>query len=526
MKVIERPPQFCFSKNEIRYVFGYATQIYWKDHQQDGYDSNLFIKKSDGTFYVQEYANNQGIQALIPGETVTLILPIFDAWPDSNGIAHLLVKKGNDVVYDVSTNNPMPDGLPALQYTFVVESGITYSVCASARLNTNADTTPYVPAAENNPFIKLQLWYKTIGNDTPFLLKTFTRLPNTDGKTYVYLNNLIDSLLEYALPIFSDQQTDASSEMIAFYILWAEGTEDDLTPALSNSETTHIRYVIKGGIERKKYSRNNFFRNYFNTVKPFFTWQPDYKMVQMNEPVFITAFVADNTLTGRRLRIVITKFDGSTVTHDINSFAIDGKFLYHLNVSPTFLNLVTLASTTNIASYSVALQNISDGSNVIAPRTFMIDYRPAYTYYDLLWINSLGGVDTIRVRGDVTVGLNKDTAQVSAGLDLNDWNATQKKGDVAIQRNLRNDYYKGDIGYVEDDCAQDALKEILQSTQVFMHLDSRWVPVIGLQQSADLRTSSDKKYSFALEWQIAISEETYTPGNIALGIVTDDETYS
>lgn len=387
-------------------------------------------------------------------------------------------------------------------------------------------------------FVRLKLSYRKIGGDL-IELKTFTRLPNDDGKTYVYINGILDSLLSYQMPDPAKLLTDASAHLVHFYVEFGEGNAEDLDPDLDTDldPEMHVhpptRMAIKGGIERQKFCRNNYWENYFDVEKPFFTWQPDNKWVQMNESVFMSLFIPFDDAPGqlfhdftyKKIKITVWDIENNEYSREVTVFEIHSKWLYHINVSPVFLALSDLAEGNTIWKYSVVVQNTGDDTYFINPRTFYIDYRPVYTPYDLLWVNSLGGVDMVRVRGEVIKGFSKEIARVSPGLDVNDSETKTKVADVANSTVIRSDSYKGDIGWVEDEIAQDAMIDLDMSKAIYQYLDGRWVPLMQVQSGLDLRAGSDKKFSFPIEWRLAINNEVYTPSSVDLGFAEDSETY-
>jgi hypothetical protein len=376
-------------------------------------------------------------------------------------------------------------------------------------------------ATQTNVYVQIQLYY-SLNFTTPVLLGTFNLQPLASGLTYFYANAYLDSLLQFDLPVNGSPVTPATEQHLQTYVYFREINDANPAPVFINTESSHIRTVIKGGIEKQKWSRDNFFVNYVATQKPFFTWQPNEKYVQYDEAVYLTVFLQDSTISTKALQVVAYDKTGHSVTSYSNLNGSNA-FLYHLNISPSFLGLAN-----NLYCYQVAVvDQAAHTTYYTEQRQFYYDYRPLYITYDLLFMNSLGGVDTLRVRGDTTKSYNADYIDADGGLNVSDWSSTVKPADRLQAGKYREDHFKADAGWCVDESAQDRLLELLMSPAIYMYKDSRYVPLIHITKSNDLRNASDKKFSFPLEWQIAINHEVFTPDDVNLGIITTDtETYA
>jgi hypothetical protein len=348
--------------------------------------------------------------------------------------------------------------------------------------------------------------------------------PTALGITYFYIDAYIDSLLTYQLPSATAMFTDAATQKETFYIHYREVTEATPNPAYITSEASHVRTAFKMGISREKYSRNNYFANYFASQKPWLTWQPSGKTVQPNQNVYLTFLLlpvhAGKTVA---LQIIYTDVTGVSYHAPMSLGVVPATGMYqHVNVGLAGFNLPT---TNKIFYYTVAIVDSGTFDVLVSYYQLFVSYDYLYNYYDLLYHNSLSGVDCLRIIGDVQKVLNKDFAEVDNGFDVNDWNATTKKADTSHVGFTLYDSFKGDVGFIDSEEDQDALIELLVSRSIYQYVDSRFLPVLNLQKNTDLRVSTDKKYSLPIEWRLGIANHVFTPANIALGLGTDTETY-
>ena len=58
-----------------------------------------------------------------------------------------------------------------------------------------------------------------------------------------------------------------------------------------------------------------------------------------------------------------------------------------------------------------------------------------------------------------------------------------------------------------------------------MVLDGKWLPLLNIQTTVEIHKSSDTKWGLPIEWQLAETNESYTPDHVLLGSGNDTETY-
>jgi hypothetical protein len=302
---------------------------------------------------------------------------------------------------------------------------------------------------------QLKIMYDTMTGSSPIAMNPFKLMPDADGKISINIQNYIDSILKFVLPDMAADLTVADKQLCMFWVEFREVTDADPNPVYDTSETANKIIGIKGGISKEKAARNNFFINYFNTAKPFFTWQPSARFVYLNQPIFITAFIPSGDLSDLSFNMSLVYLDGST---DTETVTLSGTgFLLHLNV----LEMITPYAD-NLRSVTISVRNSTD---VIfaANYTFNFQYRPCYKYYDLLFHNSLGGLDTVRVRGEVEWGIDKQFEETEGGFNMTEALAIVKSYETKHTAIAFNQTYKGDIGFLQSKKEQEALIELIIS---------------------------------------------------------------
>lgn len=369
-------------------------------------------------------------------------------------------------------------------------------------------------------YIEVELYARIVGAAAYTKVKTFNLKPNPDGITYVYLDGYIDSLLSWVLPIVNTTFTPAQNQVAQFYIRYREVSETTPTPDWETGEESKVRIAIKGGVEKQKWSRNNFFLWQANT-KSFYSWEPSSRYIFENQFSFLSCFI--KTSGTYKLNISVKKIGVETpvVSQTNCSFTADN--FYHLNVGYTQLGINTIASGAPVHYYEVSLLNPSDVIEYAAVR-FYVEQRPLYEYVDFIYHNSLGGVSTQRARGELTIGFEKEVQQMDGSLSNQSWDNIVKSAE-GYHNNIKKDTYKGDIGFFPSKAHQDSCQDLLISPSIYQWMDGRMVPVLNMQRTVNFRKSTDKVFSLPIEWQLAFSNAVYTPQRIQLGIGTETETY-
>ena len=526
-KVIERPPQYSFSKNEIRYKFLtnnlapanlfvqvelYARRLRsnsilnWTCDQLNHplVDANLFIDVN-GNRVVSEYNDNSGTLNLKEGDVVKVTMPIYTEFPVEFGIAYqkLVIKKDADEMYN--DYNSDADEANWVTYTFNVEANKTYTVFGYTRLDT---TVP----KEDTLDMPVVVSYT--------LVKTFNLKPDNAGNTHLYIDAFLDSMIIWSLPDLNTVFSNASEQCCEFYIRFREVSAATPDPEWIATEADHKRIALKGGIEKQKVSRNNFF-NYQNVAKSFFTWMPSGRFFATTERSYLSVLIKTPGTYKLKKQVYLVA-GGDTIEEVVELPFVSGTF-YHINTGFGALGIDALAVGENVFYYEVSILDALD-QVVYAPHRFYIEYRPVYDYFDLVYHNSLGGFDGVRVRGETTIGLEKEVVGQDGGLSNARFDAGVKVGESS-QYISKRDTYKGNIGFLRNSKHQEALQDLLISSSLYQFSDARFVPVLNIQKGADLRKTTDTLYSFPIEWQIPFDNDRFTPKHINLGIGTETEVY-
>ncbi len=370
-------------------------------------------------------------------------------------------------------------------------------------------------------YLLVYIWYHAANATTatadPFTMKL---KPNSDGKVYIYVHQYIDSILNYDIPTGNTPVTHAENQTCKFWITTKE-IEPNVISLENTIEESHKRLAIKMGVEKNRYSRDNLVASLLAN-KQFFTYQVPNRLVFIDQPLFLSFLASDGDTSNIVIRSELVKTSGVFYTLNTNFPSLPGYF-FHLNVSPSALG------------YSVSMDDVlywevkvfRTGSNFIIADDFRFykDYKPLYYYRDLVYTNSLSGIDTIRVAGAVMRSLGRSFQESDGGMSLTNSADLVKVGERSQQSILLTKKFKGDIGYRESPEDAASLVELLAAAKKYMLYSDRLVPVLVTETSKDLFKSNDTKWSFPIDIELADQNEVFTPDDVNLQVATDNETY-
>lgn len=376
-------------------------------------------------------------------------------------------------------------------------------------------------------YLEIQLYYRRSDASVDSSFPSFKLVPNADGTVVLTIQQYIDGLLDYDLPSGGAVATAAKRQSVSFWVQTRE-IEDSSPASVAwlSVESGFKRVALKMGMEANRYSRNNLL-NYITANQLFLTWQQSPRKVFDNQPLYLSFLNAANTTANLSLFYTIKTIEGTVQS---GSFALASLTGYILHLKVDIAQILAAASVSITAGerlyyWEVYIKNTSTSTIITATYRFYKDYKPVYNFYDLIYINSLGGVDTARAAGETTVSVERTFDVAEGGFNVNSWSDTVKAAATKqVNINLQRKW-KGDLGFRQNKLEQLGLMDVLLCLRSYMILDENWIPVLNIQTSADIHKTTDTKWSLPIEWQTAETNESYTPDFVALGAGSDTETY-
>lgn len=353
------------------------------------------------------------------------------------------------------------------------------------------------------------------------LISSQTLYPDKNGTVEFYCEDLLDAYLEWQQPaLASNDIIPVTRQIRKYYIRYRQVTSFNDSPAWATDQQS-VRIVLKGGVAKEKFERNNFFVSYMPANKPFLTWSPANHFLGTEERRYLTYFHNAEDLTLQlKLKANVIYTDGTiaAVYKDFPSLATTR--LFHLPAGLEQLGLLNIHPDKQIWSFDLSVED-SGGIVWAAPYRLYADYRQFYNIVSFVYHNSLGGIDTVRIRGEIDTELNRIYTETQSVLSYS-------TGEMLPSENSASnismyDSFKGDVGFLNTVQAQDALKDLMQSETVYQVIGGKWLQVVITIKNQKVRSSDDTKWSFELQWRYTFDNTQYTPFNKMLGAGSEDE---
>lgn len=382
----------------------------------------------------------------------------------------------------------------------------------------------YSAAAEADSTIKfeIRIKFKQTGASAYSNILVLPYKP-VSGTVKVDIQDILDGLLTHELP-YLPEPTSVPSAHISykasgqFYIEFREITTAEPDPAWDDSEDAYERFVIKGGISFEQWRGDNYWVNYFDVVKPFLSWNESGRLRAYNELVWMTWLnLTDIGEYDIKMKLTTTFTDGSQ-SSQVMDCPVPKYCVGYFPTGGDQLKLNDIDPTKTVHYWE--MQVIDSGSNPVEPLSLVfriyLDNRNNYNDINLHYRNSLGGLDSTRIRGVIEFNSQRDFSSIEK-IVLNDYYTGHFiNGRVAADNSTEILVYKGDIGHLGKE-EQDRLRDIHLLREVWWNKKMKWLPVMLLTGSQKLKTTQDKRFSMPIEFCIASGGNYYyTPDNVDL----------
>lgn len=369
----------------------------------------------------------------------------------------------------------------------------------------------------------VRLMFKRYDQDAFVQLVELNLVPDNNGDALVNWQSVLHAELDYALPDISTPAaiTRTGLQTGQFYIQYNELSSDNETGWI-NTESYSIRYVVKGGIPDFLFNNNAFWQNYFPDKKPFLTWQINRPLVALKERIYL-AWLHPYNLNGTdfKLRVKIYYTDLSDNSKEIAFSSVPMNITY-LPAGADMISLQQVDPAKKIWYWTCQVLNVTgplaaEPAEVSELFTFEADNRPDYNDIILLFRNSPGGLDTVRIRGVIETALEYDLQEYTTVKQppFNEGTVLSATRRFAPATELPT--YKGDVGHLKKE-QQDRLRELFLQRECYQVLSGKWVPYSIATKSLTLRKSTDKRWTLPIEFNLSTDGNAwYAPPSVDMG---------
>ncbi len=382
----------------------------------------------------------------------------------------------------------------------------------------------YSAAAESDPtnYFEVRVRFK---RQDEAAYSTVVTLPFTpvSGTAKIDIQDIIDGLLEHELPYLPTASSWPSPNFSNkatghCYIEFREITTAEPDPEWDDSEDAEEIFCIKGGISFEKWRGDNYWVNYFDTYKPFLTWRETGRLYAMDELLWLSWLnLTDTDLSYIKVRRTVYFTDGSTDVDDIDCPVPENQIAY-IPAGYEQLQLGDIDNTKTVWYWEMQVVKVS--TNPTEPLSvvmkFELDNRNDYNDTHLHYRNSLGGLDSVRIRGVIEYTSQREFTQIEKIVLHDYFSGHYVNGRIGADNSNELLVYKGDIGHLGKE-EQDRMRDIHLKREVWWARQEKWLPVMLLTSTQRFRISTDKLFTMPVEFCIASGGNYYyTPDNINL----------
>lgn len=241
----------------------------------------------------------------------------------------------------------------------------------------------------------------------------------------------------------------------------------------------------------------------YQGYQPFFTWKPQHSLISPAQHEFLAFLNFDLLVKQLRLNYDITYADGTQESGYFQDYLTAKGLIHRVDVGPSQLGLLDLAGERKILFYDVWLS--FNESSTSRSHRYLLDYRayPAIRY--LYFVNSLGGLDCVRLvgQGEFTADYKRESATRFTGKYDN------RYGFIPSIHARETGGYKLNTGYISR-AEVHWLRDLFLSRQVFLLEQERLLPVSIVSKKLSLPEEAEVN-ALSLELDFCFDNDTFTP---------------
>lgn len=333
--------------------------------------------------------------------------------------------------------------------------------------------------------------------------------PNAEGVISMEVQTILNPYLEFYTPRPGLQKpVQAFDQRKRFKISWILVKDGAVVVSPTDSE---IYYVAKGGLSYEAWQPNDFFaKNILEEHLPL-RFAGRNEKVGVEETRFLYWLYPYDDLTVHSLEYAVYFSDGSVVSKLIEGLS-GGKWAVFC--APAGFNQAGLDALVPDGKIPIKYSiGVTSGENeVLSEYFYEIDHRNFYDATQILYRNSLGGLETVRLLGQIDFAAEYDrqmaqkTVPPSWYLNMNLMNQETDEG-AEEQVN-----YTADTGFISKESC-DKLRDLFLSPQKWEIKNSKLLPINIASKKAKFFSNKDSLISTTIEWQAAYTNAFYTPSD-------------
>ncbi|AWW32449.1 hypothetical protein DN752_21140 [Echinicola strongylocentroti] len=292
-----------------------------------------------------------------------------------------------------------------------------------------------------------------------------------DGSTDFNVEQVLNAFLDAKVPEFGDTEVKMVGEAFKrFYLRYYEKYGEPPLPDATSQVDTY--YILYGGLSEQEFAKHTFFATYLDNQKPFLTWQPNAIPVATDQHAYLHFVCVDEAVNDLILKVYVYYNDGTSVTANVKSItSVKPYELYRFPSGVPQLEIAALNPAKTIHYYE--LQLFSGAAQVSEKRKFEV-YKPKRHFKKLLFLNSVGGWDSVLCRGRGSQSLRTSEETISREMPVGFSYQDREEETVSKQGTITGDYVIANMnGYTRRHLIDLAISE-----KVYEQTNSGYLPVL------------------------------------------------
>ena len=370
--------------------------------------------------------------------------------------------------------------------------------------------TPYGDH-EKNQITQLQVnvYIEQVSNSGNYLrVKSQVFYPSTEGLIEFDLRAYIEPYVSYTKiqPTLTNP-INCESHSCRFKISYQLIQNGTVVTDLKESD---VKMAVKGGLPYEQWHPSEFFSEVISTQKMALNYETDGEYVGKDDTRFLYWVYPFNDFLEQTVVVVVNMADGTFNNHVYTTSLTTKKWgVCCMPVGYFRMNLYSLRiGAKDIVSYTFAVINADDIT--IVSKTYYLDYRTFYRSEQLLYRNSVGAIETLRLRGQIDYEADY-TRQNAIRITVPSYFTD------GILNNQNSNYFNeetekkvGDTGFLSK-AAQQKVRSLFLAEEVYELVGDKLLPVSVNSANAKFYSNWNTLISIQVEWKKAYSNQFYFP---------------
>lgn len=331
--------------------------------------------------------------------------------------------------------------------------------------------------------------------------------PTSDGLVTMEIQTILDPYLEYYTPAPNLlKPVEATEQRKRYKISWLLQQDGAV---ISGPSESGIFYIIKSGLSYESWHPSEFFTTKILAQKKplLFTATGEKCGAEESKWIFWIYPLDDNA--AQTVTYTIYMSDGTSTS--FSSAAVSGGkwsvFCAPAGFNQSRMNVVVPAG---LVAVNWSINVLSVGRVIVNEYFFEIDQRNFYDPKQLLYRNSIGGIETLRLRGQVDFAADYDrqlSQQTTAPSWYKNMNLLPQNLDENSEELTSN---VGDTGFISK-AACDKIRDLFLSKQKWELVSGKFWPINMVTKKAKFFSNKESLISTTVEWNAAFTNNFYTP---------------